>query len=198
MVTAIVFDLSEVYLRGLYGTHRFLSQKLGVPVSSEDLCNEISRELFLGNITEEEYWKLILEKNKWKINVDELKNAVRGNFQEIEGTRAIILKLKTNGYKLGLLSVHAREWVDYLEDKFDFHKLFHSVLYSFEVSALKPDRKTFELMLGKLMVKPIECVFVDDGPNNVAVATELGMKAILFESPEKLLISLKGLGVRVS
>jgi len=131
MITTIIFDLGDVYLKGLWGTHEYLTKKFGKQVVPEDLYNEIAQEFFLGKMTEEEYWTKILAKNGWPIGISELKEAVRQNFVEIEGTRPIIEKLKENGYRLGLLSVHAKEWIEHLEGKFDFHKLFDSILYSF-------------------------------------------------------------------
>ncbi|MFZ2357163.1 MAG: HAD family phosphatase [Candidatus Omnitrophota bacterium] len=197
MITTIIFDLSEVYLRGLWGTHEYLSKRLNLTITPEHLYNETAHQLFLGNITEEAYWKIILEKHGWNIDIPELKEAVRNNFREIEGVRPIIEKLRKNGYKLGLLSVHAKEWVDHLESKFDYHKLFNSTLYSFEVAIIKPDKKAYKLILEKLAAKPNECLFIDDGQKNISAASELGIKTILFESPEKLLNSLKEISIRV-
>lgn len=187
MIKTIIFDLSEVYLRGLLGTHEILSKKLGINVEALDLEIPEMQSLFEGKIAEEDYWKAAVRKYRWNININELKEIVRSNFREIKGVRKIIEKLKKNGYQLGLLSVHAKEWIDHCEREFDYHKLFDSVLYSFEVAVCKPDKKAYELILEKLKSKPEECLFVDDSPKNLASASRLGMQTIRFQSPESLI-----------
>ncbi|MFA5929981.1 MAG: HAD-IA family hydrolase [Candidatus Micrarchaeia archaeon] len=199
MITTIIFDLSEVYLTGLLGAEHNLEKILGIK------ANEIKRGLtgpelaafFHGELTEDEYWLRIIEKHKWKASAGELKKAVRKNFNEIEGTRKIMEQLKEDGFRLGLLSVHTREWVDYCEGKFGYHKLFHSTLYSFEAAASKPDKKVYRMILTKLKSSPEECIFIDDHPENLIPAREMGMKAVLFKNSRQLKRDLAFLGIAV-
>lgn len=182
-VTTIVFDLAEVLLKGLIGVEQYLEPVLGI--KAEEIENKLYGKelaaLFHGEITEEEYWLKIIKKNKWAVDVETLKKAVRDNFQEIPGTREIIRKLKEKGYKLGLLSVHTKEWIDHCVTKFDHNKLFHSTVYSFEVHVSKPDKRAYEIILQKLGSKPEECIFVDDSLKNILAAKELGMGTIQYD-----------------
>lgn len=195
MIKTIIFDLSEVYLRGLFGTHELLSKRLGIKIESPDLLTPLTIRLFEGKITEDEFWRTLRNKNKWDIRVKELKKIVRSNFREIEGMREIIEKLKKKGYKLGLLSVHTREWVEHCEKQFDYHKLFHSILYSFEIEVCKPEKRAYELMLKKIKSKAENCLFIDDNPENLIAAEKLGIKIILFESAQQLINELKKRGI---
>ncbi len=113
MITTIIFDLSEVYLQGIIGSETYLQEKLGVPVSPTYFYTPYLDQLFLGKITEKTFWERMIEKHSWNIPVDDLKQAVRKNFKEIKGTREIIEQLKKKGYRLGLLSNHAKEWIAY-------------------------------------------------------------------------------------
>jgi len=194
MIKAVIFDLSEVFLRGLYGTHKLVADKLGTPQDDESFFVPEMSELFHAKITEEQYWQAVIKQQKWDIKVDELKNLVRSNFGEIAGTRSIIEKLKQKGYKMGLLSIHAKEWIDYCEQKFDYHKLFDTTVYSFDIGISKPDNRAYLHILEKLNVKPQEAVFIDDSTVNVAAAGKLGMKAIVFKTPAKLEKDLKLIG----
>jgi putative hydrolase of the HAD superfamily len=191
MIKTIIFDLSEVYLRGLLGTQDILSKKLGLEIKAIDLWTEDTIKLFEGKISEEDFWRKLRDDNKWNIRVKELKKIVRSNFREIEGTRDIIEKLKSNGYKLGLLSVHVKEWVDHCEKEFDYHKLFHSVLYSFEIEVCKPEKRAYELMLEKIESKAEDCLFIDDNSENLIAAEKLGIETILFKSARQLKKDLK-------
>lgn len=188
MITTIIFDLADVYLKGILGIEHYLEPILGIKAKEiyPMILGEELESLFRGEITEEEYWKKIIKKNNWNIDVKLFKKAIRNNFREIRGTREIIEKLREKGFKLGLLSVHAKEWIDYCNKKFDYHKLFYSILYSFEVGIRKPDKRIYELILERLKAKPNECVFIDDQERNLVPARELGMKTVCFEDSEQL------------
>ncbi len=188
MITTIIFDLSEVYLKGLIGVEHHLEPILKMSPNKiyPKLTGENFNQLMNGKISEEEYWQKIIKNKGFDIEVEHFKSAIRANFEEIGGTREIIEKLKLGEFKLGLLSVHAKEWVDYCEEKFDYHKLFHSTMYSFEVGISKPDKKAYELILEKLKVKPEECLFIDDKEKNIIAAEELGIKTIHFKGSNQL------------
>ncbi|MDA2922753.1 HAD family phosphatase [Patescibacteria group bacterium AH-259-L07] len=198
-VTTIIFDLAEVYLKGLIGVEHILEPILGL--SAKEIYPRLQGEdlasLFHGEISEDEYWQRIVKKNDWKVENGVLKKAIRENFEEIEGTREIIEQLKEKGYKLGLLSVHTKEWIEHCNKKFDYHKLFDSILYSFEVAASKPDKKVYKLILERLKAAPEECVFIDDSPVNLIPAEELGIKTIHFENPKQLKKELVSLGINL-
>jgi len=199
LITTIIFDLAEVYLQGIIGVEHRLVPILGVEAKkvATGLRGSDLTELFHGKITEEEYWLRVIEKNNWKIDVATLKRIVRDNFTEIKGTREVIERLREKGYKLGLLSVHTREWIDYCGQKFDYHRLFDSTLYSFEVAASKPDKKVYALILKKLKSKPDECIFIDDNLKNLIPARELGITTIRFKNPAQLRKDLAFLGIDI-
>ncbi|MFA5926030.1 MAG: HAD family phosphatase [Parcubacteria group bacterium] len=197
MIKAIIFDLSEVYLRGLLGTHEILTKRLKKKIESTELLTKDTKKFFEGKMTEDEFWRTLRNKSKWDIRVKELKKIVRMNFGEIEGTREIIEKLKKRGYKLGLLSVHTREWVAHCEKRFDYHRLFHSIMYSFEAAVCKPERKAYELILEKINSEPGDCLFIDDNLENLVAAEKLGIKTIHFKSAVQLKRDLKKMGVKI-
>ena len=107
--------------------------------------------------------------------------------------RGVICALKQQGYKLGLLSVHGKEWIEFCNQKFDFHKLFDSIAYSYKDKVSKPDKRSFELIMSKFHADPGECLFIDDSLVNVRAARELGMFAIQFATATELETELKQL-----
>lgn len=198
MVKTIIFDLSEVLLRGLMGSHDGLSKFLNEDASNFNFQIPELQSLFEGKISEEEYLETLVKKHQgYKISVDDLKKIIRQNFQEIEGTRLVIGGLRENGYKLGLLSVHAREWVDYCEQRFQYRDLFDCISYSFESSICKPDSRAYELLLSNLNSSPNETIFIDDSAENVDSAISLGIHSIQFSSADQLLIDLKNAGIKI-
>jgi epoxide hydrolase-like predicted phosphatase len=188
MIKAIIFDLAEVYLRGFYGVEDYLEELLNLKADEikKKLQGPEFRLLMEGKITEDKFWGKVAQRNNWNIAIRHFKKAIRNNFEEIEGTRQIIEKLKEKGFKLGLLSDHSREWINHCNNKFDYHKLFHSTQYSFEVECCKTDKKAFELMLKKLSENPENCLFVDDSEKNISTAKSIGLNTIQFKNPEQL------------
>jgi FMN phosphatase YigB (HAD superfamily) len=76
--------------------------------------------------------------------------------------------------------------------------LFDAVTLSFEVKAMKPARPMYDDILEKLAVTPEECVYIDDLNENVITANFLGMRGILFMTPEKLVQDLQRMGVNLN
>lgn len=191
MITTIIFDLSNVYLEGILGSHRYFEKKLGIPVPDEYFYNEDFNKFMLGQLTEDEYWKSVIKENSWDISIQQLKSATRKNFTEIKGTREIVERLKKEGYVLILLSNNGKEWAEYCERKYTYHKLFKYVVYSYQVGFTKPNKKIFNLLIKKLHLKTRECLFIDDYENNILTAESLGIKAIQFVSSSDLKKSLR-------
>lgn len=188
MIKTIIFDLAEVYLKGFYGVEDYLEDILDMePAEIKDKLQGPEFCLLMeGKITEDIFWEKLIQRNEWNIEINKFKEAIRINFDEIKGTREIIETLKEKGFKLGLLSDHSREWIDYCNSKFDYHKLFHSTQYSFEVGCCKTDKRTFELLLEKLDEKSENCLFIDDNEKNIVTAKSIGLNTIQFKNPEQL------------
>lgn len=192
VISTIIFDLSEVYINGMYGIEEKIAGSTGQFVKNDYIHSlDVTKDFFNGKISEDEFWDKLIISHKWNINSLTLKKMIREKMTEIDGTRKIIEKLKDKGYKLGLLSVHAKEWIDHLEAEFDFHKLFDSRLYSFEIGLGKPDPRAFTQILEKLGVSPKECLFIDDYDVNTQAAEVLGISTIIFENAEQLEQELK-------
>ena len=97
MITTIIFDLSEVYLHGLLGVEKRLSEIIGFSVQNDYILTNKSEKLFNGEITEEDYWLSLIKNQQWNVSIETMKHLVRENMYEIEGTREIIEQLKERG-----------------------------------------------------------------------------------------------------
>lgn len=187
MITTIILDIGDVYLKGLVGSAKYVQQKIGISVSEFYFYEREFDQLMLGQITEDAYWETITKKKSWNISIEDLKWAARKNFKEIKGTRKIIESLRQKGYNLGLLSNHAKEWVEYCEQTYNYHKLFHKAVYSYMVGLSKPNKDIFLVLLKELKVKSEECLYIDDYIKNIDAAKELGfINVIQFTSVKDL------------
>lgn len=66
------------------------------------------------------------------------------------------------------------------EERYGFGATCGVIMYSHEEGMEKPDPSFYRLLCERLDVRPSEVVFVDDLPENVAGAREVGMRAVLF------------------
>ena len=181
-INAILFDLSEVYLRGQHGMEDDVAGLLEVP--HDEFITQISTDdltlLFRGEISEDEYWNRVIEENGYHLTLNSsptrevFKTAIRKNvLLEIEGTGDIIRSLKQQGYSLGLVSDHAREWVEYLLRRYPLDDLFDSLCFSYEIGRAKraQDPEINIEALKRLRADPEKTLYIDDKPGNVELAT---------------------------
>jgi epoxide hydrolase-like predicted phosphatase len=66
--------------------------------------------------------------------------------------------------------------------RYGFEQLVDVIIYSYEVGLAKPDPRVYRLLCDRLAVPPGEVVFLDDRPENVKGACELGIHGLLHES----------------
>jgi FMN phosphatase YigB (HAD superfamily) len=199
-VDAALFDLSEVCLRGLKGTSEYIQEALGLPVAPHALLGADATRLFHAEITEEEYWQALIVANGWGADVAALMTIVRRNFRRIAGTEPIIRALKESGYRLGLLSVHAREWVDSANKRLATTTswMWLSTHNSYEHRVSKPEPRAYQLALAALGSSASRTLFIDDSQVNIRAAADLGFQTIHFATAEQLRFDLLNMRVLLS
>lgn len=189
MVNTIIFDFGKVLCN--YDTDIFLKKlqdDTGKDISLlRDLIysTDITERADKGVITEQEFYDEVRQNCGLNLGQKDFINAFNQVFTPIEPVHELIRKLKGR-YKLGLLS-NASEWIFESEIRtLDIFPLFDAVTISYELKCLKPEAEIFHDMLDKLGRTPQECIFIDDRPENIEAADELGMKGIVFEDENKL------------
>jgi putative hydrolase of the HAD superfamily len=138
-----------------------------------------------GDVTAVEYWESVLRRN---VAGDELVSIIhadvagwlRPNLRSIEA----VVELKERGVRLALFSnapvevaagIVGAPWMASFSRKF----------FSCDLRAVKPEPAAYNAVLEGLDVRADEVLFVDDRPVNVAGAEAVGIRAVLFESPEQ-------------
>ncbi len=187
MTEAVIFDCCEVLLTGVKGCYEQFGKLLGTDpatVKSRLMC-DMAMRLFSGQATEEEYWTDVIRRSGWTHDSKVLGKQLRRSFREIPGTRNLIRAMRRQGYKTGLLSVHAREWVEYCQRRFRHHCLFDVVHYSYQFQPSKPHPESFVNLAAALGVSITNCVVVDDRAENIIAARTLGAQGVIFETAEQ-------------
>lgn len=105
-----------------------------------------------------------------------------------------IRELRTEGYRLGLITNNVREGSATWRALVPVDELFDVVVDSSEVGMRKPNPAIFHHTLELLGVDdPAEAVFLDDAPGNVAGAERAGLHAIHVDDPDDALAALDAL-----
>jgi FMN phosphatase YigB (HAD superfamily) len=94
--------------------------------------------------------------------------------------------LKEQGFKLYYLSNFPDDIFDEVYNQYDFFKYFDGGIISSRVNASKPNRKIFEIFLGKYSLSADECLYLDDSELNVKAAGSVGMAGLHIQNPEDL------------
>jgi len=103
----------------------------------------------------------------------------------------------SNNYKTVLLSNINELHFVYLKKKFPIFDGFHAVFTSYELGAIKPNPLIYLRVLKILEILPHEAFYVDDRQELILKASELGIKAFLYNGSERLKEDLLSCGVNM-
>ncbi|KKW11828.1 MAG: hypothetical protein UY51_C0005G0069 [Candidatus Jorgensenbacteria bacterium GW2011_GWB1_49_9] len=186
MFKAVIFDLNGVFIKSRNLSDRF-EEKFGVKKEEFLLAlSEIMSAVRMPNTEAFSYWKPYLD--KWGLNLS--KEAFFDFWfsgeKEVPEMTLLARELKNRGVKLFILSNNFIERSEFYKNNFLFlQEIFDKIYYSWQTGFTKNNAEAYKVLLRENNLKPGECVFFDDSPGNVAVASGLGIKSHLFESAEK-------------
>ena len=126
--------------------------------------------------------------------------AYRENFRatlvgEVEGTADIVRELAEAGIRLLALTNWSAESFPHARELFPVLNLFEAIVVSGEERVTKPDPRIFRTTIERHRLDPAGTAYVDDSAANVAVAGDLGFRAIQFTAARPLRRALVGLGL---
>ena len=196
-IKAFVSDFAGVLAEdGLQKTLGHYAEARGIPIDSVQEANRKYWIPFsLGKISESYYWSRLLGEfgmEGTQVQIKEAQEYLREAHVPYHGMLEFFRSPK-GSRKTGLMTNNTREWLDYFYKKFGLSRIFDVVVSSHECGARKPSRKIYEITLERLGTKAEETVFIDDQPQNLEPARQIGMVAVHFESPEQAIAELKRL-----
>jgi putative hydrolase of the HAD superfamily len=107
-----------------------------------------------------------------------------------EATIPWVAAASRQGLRTALLSNLPAALRDALENDAPWLPQFDVRTYSCTLRSTKPEREIYKHCVRGLGMKPSEIVFLDDRPENIKAAAELGIHAILFQTPERAAMDL--------
>lgn len=203
MIKNIVFDMGQVLI-SFYP--EMFYDRMGVPAGDREV---LTREMFRGVEWPQLDRGTITEARAEAAICSRLPERLHGYVHQmvfdwwkpplvpIEGMGGLVEELKGLGYGIYLLSnanIHLPEYFERIPGS----RCFDGKLVSAQWKQLKPEREIYETLFREFCLKPEECFFVDDQPNNVEAARLAGMAGAVFHGDlARLRRELRAAGVAV-
>lgn len=111
---------------------------------------------------------------------------------EVAGMREVLLRLKSEGYRLYGLTNWSETIYKVLE-KYEIFRLLDGLVISCEEHFIKPEKEIYIRLCEKYNLNPAECIFTDDKAVNIEGARAIGMKGVLFTDSEQYLSDIRNI-----
>jgi len=192
---AIIFDFGGVIINIDFALTHSAFQELGVKDLDAKFSQTQQSGFFdrfeKGEISPSEFRKEMKKYLKSDISDAELDLAWNKMLLDIPKQRVEWVQQLKQKYNCVLLSNTNKIHYDYyranLEQVYgykNFSELFHKTFFSHEIGMRKPDANIYNYVLEDLKLKPSEVVFIDDTPQNIDAAKQLGWNCILWKNKE--------------
>jgi len=104
--------------------------------------------------------------------------------------------IKQHGYKTYILSNFGHEEYDIVSGRnTGLFEQFDGGIVSAKVGHIKPEPEIYHALLNTYNLKPEECLFIDDRPENIHAAQALGIDGIICSNHDYVLARLHEMGV---
>lgn len=188
MTTAVIFDLNGVFIQSPKLSDRFaeayhIPSETFLPVLSTIMSKV--RQPNAGPAFP--YWEPYFQ--EWGLGLSETAffDFWFSAEQEVRELTEAARKLREKGLRLFILSNNFVERARYYEEHFPFlQELFEKVYYSFETGFVKPHPLAYQTLLRENGLEAGECLYFDDTPRNIEVASSLGIPGHVVNSTEEL------------
>lgn len=170
------------------------------PYSALDIAERVHGHMDLirffdtGKIEADDFYRKVVQKLEAEIG----RNAFFQIYSDVFSLDPSVLDLLSvlkDRYKLVLLSNTDVERFGFIKKKFPEIFIFDGYILSYEVGYMKPHPQIYEEALKEAQARPEECVFIDDLPENIEGAREIGMNAILYGPHTNLKTELEEMDV---
>lgn len=190
MIKACLFDYGGVMTRSGGGGNELpdrLAENLDVsPERALALLLPVWTPYMKGEITSKQLWATI--ERQYGAPITKKQRNIWNTWQEmcpLTEMVELISELKTNGYKVGLISNVIPDTMTEIRSHGGYD-LFDFTVLSYEIGHAKPEPEMYAAAIAKLPgIRPQEMVFLDDQKRCLAPARLIGMKTVWVKDAEK-------------
>jgi putative hydrolase of the HAD superfamily len=203
----IIFDYGNVIFEIDFGKAQESFRNLGIKDVESVFAHSGQNPLF------DNFDKGLIEASEFRNGVRQFSGMKDSTDEEIDrawnslligvptGNHDLLLGLK-NKYRTFLLSnnneIHYSFIMDYLKRNYELENnsgLFEKDYYSHLMGMRKPNKVIFERVIDEQGLIPEETLFIDDSPQHLKTAEQLGFKIVLFNKPKELKKLIGSLGL---
>ena len=197
MIKNLIFDFGGVIID--INTRRVGQSFIKLGIENLEEVNElaISKGLYLdlekGLITPAEFRDGLRQVSGLDLTDEQIDDAWNSMIIDLPKHRFELLKQIKNNYNVYLLSntneIHYQYFNQYLSKNLGVNSLddfFTQCFYSHQMKLRKPDHEIFIRMLEDGKINPSESLYIDDLPENVQAARELGIHSITHRPDEEI------------
>lgn len=200
-ITTCFFDLGNVLVS-------FSHDKMWSELSK--ICNTPSKTLMeiinthnlwtlyeVGEISTKELINSLEKYLNSSFNHDAFILAASDIFEEIKEMISLLQELHKQHIKLALISNTCEIHFEYIKKRYPFFYLFDEIILSYNVKMKKPDKNIFTYALKKTKSISNETLFIDDLPEHVESAKELGIHGHIFKDVQTLKKDFLHFGIKL-
>jgi putative hydrolase of the HAD superfamily len=143
-----------------------------------------------GKVREDAFWSALRQETGISQTDGELTQEILSRFTLRPWMLQVVNDLKKRGIIVGILSDQSH-WLDELNKRHGFFRLFHQVFNSFHLGLTKKDTAIFDHVLQRINVMPKNVLFIDDHLAHIERAQSKGIYAIFYTDKEKFCMDLK-------
>ena len=198
---AVVFDYGNV-LTGPQdqAAHTELIRRSGLTHDRfEDLYWSDRLALDRGDLTGFEFWQNFARDANLKLSDQEIHdlNSIDVQMWLAVNPRMVAWqqKLKEHGLKTAILSNMGENVLAALLASHAWIDNFTAHTWSYQLGIVKPEAAIYHDVLHKLGTHPEETLFIDDKPENIEAAHALGIRGLVFTTPDQLRADLIAAGL---
>lgn len=146
-----------------------------------------------GKITEQEFRDQLNQQLGTSFSDQQINDAWNAMLGKIPAEKLKLLQEVNHHFRTFLLSntniIHLKQITRYMVQELgrpNIDSYFDKVYYSFVAGLRKPDPAIFRKVVEENNLKPQETLFIDDSPQHIAGAQEVGLHALLYNPKENL------------
>ena len=190
MIRNMVFDIGNVlmdfrwkdYMRSLFGENEALIQTINRGIWHNGCWAAMDKGEMDGADT---LRSAVAFAPRYEKEIRLTLDRVARAFHKCDYAIPWVRELKSMGFQVYFLSNYSAFSIKANPGVLDFIPCMDGGVFSFQVKAVKPEPAIYRCLCEKYSLKPEECLFTDDVPENVKGAQRCGFQGIVFEGYEK-------------
>ncbi len=194
-IRAVIFDFGGVLVRTEDASaRRKWEQQLGLPPGELEqlvFASELAQRSMIGQATQRDVWSYIA----MRYGLDDATlQQMRRDFwsgDRLDERLVQFLPSLRPRYKTAILSNAWPGARRMFTEHFQLHEAVDAFIISSEEGIAKPHPRIYQIALQRLDVRPHEAIFVDDFPENIAGAQQLGIIAVLFRDTHQVIAEVQ-------